>query len=491
MAANRLKRASVPLGLALLVGAAALASGPSTFDAVDGAELSLAGSRLEIAHPPGHPLLLMLLRVWPATSYAGQRLLTSLIAGIAAAALYGALRSFRLSAWASAAASILVSLSPPVLGQLNLLEIHGLSLLLCSLAVMYRRTPAGGYALGLAIFGGHPIAVCLAPLVLPRRAVEWKWMTLAALPATLLLYVPLRASDASLLHYAKPETFSQWFGYLGMYQGKLAGPGPGRLWELLSALGPAVAGAVAILLIAGRPRSWRVPAAAVIALLFMISYDVRDLPAYWWLALLALSPWIASGIQNLTLAVSSRLPVALLVAAAAASGLIGAWRADDRAAWTAARDMMRGAGIQGIYCTVGHQTFYAAYLIGEDDVRPDLLAADLYGNIFGLRVFDPQAAHLPDSIGGRVVYATRAWSTLPLHGLLFTVEDPGLDWSRYEVFESSLESPDPLARDQLAECWLRRGAGSEGQARERAFAVAESLASTSETRERVDVLRRR
>jgi len=473
--------------MVLLVGMAALASGPWTFDAVDGAELSLAGSRLEIAHPPGYPLLLLLLRLDGASTYAGHRVLTSVMAGLAAAAVYGAVRSFRHGPASSAGAALLVTLAPPVLGQLKLLEVHGLSLLLCSLALMLRRRPAGAYMLGLAVFGGHPASVLLLPAFLGRRG-KISWLALALLPATLLLYVPLRAGDSTLLHYTSPGGFGHWLSYMGLYGGRLAGPAAGRLAQLLGALGPVFGSAAAMLLMLGRPGGWRLPLSAGLVLLFVVSYDVRDLYAYWWLALLPLAPWLAGGLARIRRASGSHLPAAAVVTAGAVAGLAGAWSPGDRAARTVAADMARGAGPGGVYCTVGHQTFYAAYLLEAEDLRPDLVPADLYGNLFGLKLASP-AGHLPDSLGGRPIYATRGWRSLPLHGLLFTVDPPGLPWGAYDVFRLRPQTDDPLARDQLAECWLRRALAEEGDDRDRAFAAAESLASTCETRERVSTLR--
>jgi hypothetical protein len=476
--------------IALAVGVAALASGPSAFDAVDGAELSLAGSRMEIAHPPGYPLLLLLLRLGGASTYPGHRVLTSVLAGLAAACVYGAVRSFGRSRPASAGASLLLALSPPVLGQLNLLEVHGLSLLLCGLALMLRRRPAGPYLLGLAVFGGHPASLCLLPAFLGGRC-RLSSLALAALPATLLLYIPLRAEEATLLHYTSPDTFGQWISYLGLYGGRVAGPSAPRLLELLGAPGPVAGAALAVALLSGRPRSWRLPMAALLALLFVVSYDVRDLYAYWWLVLLPLAPWLATGLERIRTAGRGPLPMAAVVVAGAVAGLAGAWRSGDVAARRVACDMARGAGPDGIYCTVGHQTFYAAYLLETDDLRPDLVPADMYGNLFGMRLGSPDGTGIPDSLGRRPVYATRGWRSLPLKGLLFTVDGPGLPWDRYEVFASPPQTDDPLARDQLAECWLRRALSEEGEDRMRAFAAADSLASTGETRERIHGLRDR
>jgi len=479
--------AALAAAMALLVGLAALVSGPRVFDAVDGAELSLAGSRLEIAHPPGYPLLLLLLRLGGASSYAGHRVLTSVIAGLAAAALYGAVRSFRRSPASSAGAALLVALAPSVLGQLNLLEVHGLAMLLCSLALMLRRRPAGAYMLGLAVFGGHPASVLLLPAFLGRRPGISR-LALALLPVTLLLYVPLRAGDSTLLHYTSPSGFNHWLSYMGLYGGRLACPSAGRLMQLLGALGPVSGAAAVVLLVLGRPGGWRLPLSAGLVLLFVVSYDVRDLYAYWWLVLLPLAPWLAGGLERIRQAAGSHVPAAAVVTAGAVAGLAGAWSPADRAARTVAADMSRGAGPGGVYCTVGHQTFYAAYLLEAEDLRPDLVPADLYGNLFGLKLASP-AGHLPDSLGSRPVYATRAWRSLPLHGLLFTVDPPGLPWNAYDVFGQRPETDDPLARDQLAECWLRRALAEEGEDRGRAYAAAESLASTRETRDRVRALR--
>lgn len=155
--------AAVAGGLAVLVFLLCALSGPTTIDATDGAELAVSGHRLEIPHSPGYPLLMCALRLGGFRDYDHLRLLACALSGLAAAAVYAAIRSFGPGPPASAGACLMVVTSGAVLGQIHLLEIHGLALLLAACAVALRRTRLGPYAMGMSVFGGHPLSVVLGP----------------------------------------------------------------------------------------------------------------------------------------------------------------------------------------------------------------------------------------------------------------------------------------------------------------------------------------
>ncbi|MBD3369526.1 hypothetical protein GF402_04095 [Candidatus Fermentibacteria bacterium] len=467
-------------------------SGPSQIDAVDGAEFSIGGSDLEVVHPPGYPLFLAILKSSGCQGYRDLRAINSLLAGLAAGAMVMALSSLDLDPHTSLAASILYMTLTPVMSQLNVLEIHGLSILLVCIAVWMRRTPSGPYALSLSIFGGHPVSVFAAPLVL-RSSESRRWLPLAALPLSLLLYVPLRAGGNLMLHYGKPGNINSLTAYMSMYSKNVQTPSIQPLFKVLSELGPIALAVLACFAVLSR-RFPRLSSIMVVLLsaAFLSLYDIVDIGSLSWLLLFPVVLWVAEGMTRLT----SRGGVARmlcwgLVAAASVAGTAGAWRAGDRTARTIACDLMRSAGPNGVYFTVGHNTYYAAHLFRFEDRRPDLLPADLYGNYFSFRPLPVNPEVIPPVIGGRPVYATRAWGRLPLWGLLFTAERPGRpDWSMYDTFREELDPFCEFGRDAIAECIARRAVQMEDEQRKNDFwEEAFAMAATDVTRNRLVRLR--
>ena len=83
-------RCGMPVKLVLFlmsaaVFAAALLTGPPSFDSTDGAEFALCGSRLETAHAPGYPLFLMIVRIASMTMsplYGHLRLINCLLGAL-------------------------------------------------------------------------------------------------------------------------------------------------------------------------------------------------------------------------------------------------------------------------------------------------------------------------------------------------------------------------------------------------------------------------
>ena len=169
---NRLLRVLPVAVPAVAIALICFLSGPDRFDAVDGAEFAVAGRNMDIAHPPGYPLLLFLVRSTGAVtgySYTGLRLLSCLLAALAYPLLRKAFESLGASRAGSLAGSFLFLCLPPVLSQTCILEVHSLAILLAAWAVSARNSPAGPYLFSLAVFGGHPTSAVLLPLAVPRR----------------------------------------------------------------------------------------------------------------------------------------------------------------------------------------------------------------------------------------------------------------------------------------------------------------------------------
>lgn len=445
---------STALALVLSAAAAAAAwlTGPPSFDAIDGAEFTVASSGLSICHPPSYPLFLMLLRVMPGFTYASCRLFCSLTAGSAAWLAFSILRAEGSGLRTALMGSVLLICTAPVFAQLNSVEVHGLAMTLVLAAILCRNGRANAYTFSLAVFGGHPLSILLSPLAGPLR---WgRRAFLAAVPAALLLFVPLRAGAPLISHYTHPAGAMHLLSYMGLYSDRLETPSPGRLALALGSLGILGGGLLAALAVAGRPRRTEIIALAL-AMLALASYRIPDPEGLVWIAVIP--AWLAAarGLERILKHVRfANLPVVAAILTLAVTGVSSASRASDDIARILAGDMLRGAPPEAVYCVIGHDAFYLAYLISIDDRRPDIIPVDLYGNYFDVRLRPP----LPLSVGERPVIATRAWddARFRLVGLTFTACPSVPDWDGMGIFRYSGRSPDAFARDLVAEAWMRR-----------------------------------
>lgn len=474
----------------LVLAALAWISGPPSFDAVDGAEFALAGHRLEVAHSPGYPLFILLLRATSMITgplYGRIRIFTCLAAGACLPAAYAALRSHGASVTSAAAAASGFLLLPPVLSQLNVIEVHGTAMLLCLLAIALRRSRAGPFLGSLAVFGGHPASALLLPLAMSRRWLS-RWMALAALPASLMLYLPLRAPAATVAHYTRPATLPHAAAYYSMHSGRLQLPAAEGMLRLGESLGPVCGMALLALSVMGGRPSRAAFLSLAAAVLFLSSYRVPDYESFAWTALIPAVFLSARGMDRLAVpGASGKLVLACLLLPWGLWGIRGAWRAQDDAAPRYTRDLLSSLPPGAVLHTEGHSTFYVAYMIFNEGYRTDVVPADQLANFFFLRLARP----LPSCVGGRPVFSTRAWGETAFtpSGVLFAIEPGDVDWSEYEIFSYSGRSPDAMAGDVAAEAWAMRMAQSTGTERDAAMERALELAGTDITRNRILQLR--
>lgn len=475
--------------LAAAVGLLALLTGPPGFDSIDGSEFTVAAERMAVAHPPGYPLLLFMLRILPGSGYASCLAFSAICASVAALAASSWARASGRSEAASLAASAILVCSPPVFSQMNCVEVHPLAVVLTLLAVSASGGLARPYCFSLAVFGGHPAALLTAPLALARPVrLTTLSALLAALPATLALYTPIVAASSSPMHYGRPAAPEGLAAYLTLYRSRLTLPDPAFPSELLSGFGPVTACVMAFFLaFSGRPRRSEAAALAV-SVAALACYRVPDKESLLWVLPVILLPALARGIDRLAgRGALAGGAAALLVSASAASGILRSDRTRDVAACLGSRDMLRGAPFEAVFCTIGHDAFYAAYNTDLDDFRPDIIPADMYGIYFDLRLASP----LPPAIGDRPVVATRGWTEPFLHldGLLFTSGErarPG--WDAMEVFSAGFSSPDVFSRDYLAELIARRAVQSPPAERDSLSALALATAGSDLARNRLEAI---
>ncbi len=118
-----------------------LVTGPPSFDATDGAEFAVCGSELQIAHAPGYPLFLMIIRVFSialSPLYGHLRMLNSFLGAVATMLGYTAFRRLNISFLPALAGTVLFIASASVLSQFNSLEVYPLAIVLVMSAL-----PAG------------------------------------------------------------------------------------------------------------------------------------------------------------------------------------------------------------------------------------------------------------------------------------------------------------------------------------------------------------
>jgi hypothetical protein len=467
-------------------GSAAWLTGPPGFDSIDGAEFAVAGQNMAVAHPPSYPLYLSLLRVFPGGGYDSCRALSALLAAMCVPAGYAFLRRRGSGRTAALASTMLLLTSAPVLSQMNCAEVHALALLLCLAGLASAGGRLGPYAASLSVFGGHPMSILALPTGI-RRA-RFPSIGFYVLPASLLLYVPLAAGGAWPSHYGRPSTLTEMASYLTMYGQRLSPPSALPFLETAASVGPATLALLALLLaFSGRPRPGELVSLAL-AGLAMAVYRVPDPVATAWVLLIPVWSAASRGMNRIC---SLGRPAAVMavsaVAVSAVAGVDGADRTRDGIAGLLSRDMMRSVPFEAVYCTIGHDTFHAAYLLALEDRRPDVIPVDLYGNYFELRIASP----LPSRIGSRPVAATRAWDEtgFELCGLVFLPSGAvRLDWERMDVFGADCLSPDGYAMDALAEAWARRAIQSEGAERDGCAGRALDLVRSPVARERIGAM---
>lgn len=448
------------LTAAAAISAAALFTGSSDFDFIDGSEFVLCGTNLELPHPPGYPLFIFVLRlfsvIFPCVhlDYACFRIASAIFAAVGAIAAYTAIKSFRCSRAGALSGSILLFTLGPVLGQLNIVEVHGFAILLVLIALALRNSPAGPYLFSLSVFGGHPVSVLFFPSIISRKFRQ-RWVLFATIPLSLWLFIPIRSTFQALCHYSHPSSMSLLWNYLTMYGSRLTLPSLRGFEALFRSAGVISVAVIVILILCSRRWFLGLFLTAVAGLIFLSCYSIPDTASILWILLVPLTIWASFGLSRmLSGRVYERTAVWILLLASILSGISHASRRNDMAASVIARDFIRGTTPEAIFVSVGMTTFHTAYLLEVEDRRPDILPMDTYKCFFRI----PPPSELPDFISGRRVYSVRGWnqSELDLNGLLFTSGNDSVNWNIYDIFRYEGDVHDVFASDEVAELWARR-----------------------------------
>ena len=480
---------------AALVFLTALLSGPPSFDATDGAEFAICGANLQIAHSPGYPLFLLLIRIFSmlfSPLYGHLRLLNCFLAALSAVIGIQAFKKSNVSYFPAIGGLSLFLFSAPIMSQFNSLEVYPLAIVLVLFAMAMQKTRLSLYASGMAMFAGHPVALLVSPLFL-RLKQKWYFYLTMLIPLTLYIYIPLRAGVSRIAHYGHPTTINSLIGYFTMYSERLNDPSLERLIKAIEFINIPTVFTLLALSIFGGKLSIKRDLPIFLALLFLSSYDLPDPAGQLWILLLPLSLRAASGIQNISARFRSKqnlfkIIVLLMILISAVTGTIAADRTKDNIALTWTVDIMNSIPPNSIYRTVSHDTFYAAYAVYTLNIRPDIILSDPYGNFFEYSPPPP----IPTSIGGRAVYVSRAWNrshSFSLQGLVFapeSIQTDSVNWNKFGIFMVDGSSPDPMAMDIVSEAWMRRMLQEEDETlRNYYYEMAMQNAATPRTRERI------
>ncbi len=485
-------RRLIVLGFSAAFFLLALLSGPPSFDATDGAEFAVCGSEMQIAHAPGYPLFLMLVRIFStifSPLYGHLRILNCVLGAAAMAVGVTAFKKAGIAFYPALAGSVLFLTSAPVMSQLNSLEVYPLAILLVLAAMALKDSRLAGYASGMALLAGHPVSFLSSPLFLSFKK-RWTANLAFLIPASLYLYIPIRSGASRTAHYGHPGSLDTLFSYFTMYSGRLDAPSVERLFRALSFIG--IPGGIVFILLAaaGGRFSAKRDIPGILALLFLASYELPDPAGQLWIFLLPLSLRSASGIEFLwkRAAVYKTLAI-LMVLTAAVSGVVASDRTDDDIAMRWTSDVMTSLPRGSIYRPVAHDVFYAAYAQNILGFRHDILLSDPFGNYFE---FSPPGL-IPPMVGERTVHISRAWNReddFSLHGLIFSaagLERLPIVWNQLSIFDFNGNSPDPMAIDIVAEAWVRRMIQEENPVlRDSFYMKAIEFSETPITRRRIE-----
>lgn len=366
----------LPLGVGLLAGGLALAlylgTLAPTVTFADAGELAAAVRFLDVAHPPGFPLYLLLGRLFTLLFPGGRFVLRlnafSAVCGAAAVGLFGALlaldqepSSGRRGAAGAAARSAaflralagagLLATSRTLWEQATLTEVYALNMALAAglllLLGLYRRARGRGdrrradrLAAGTALLaglglGGHltllfiVAAVFLAIWLEEGRAFwrRWErlllWAGLFLLGLGVYLYLPLRAAAQPPFDWGGVNTLARFWRHVSgkQYQVHFA-PGPTawanqvgfflpRLWAEFTPL-PLLLAPVGLyrLFRRGRALAWGSLVGAGLVLFYALSYEIaEDQETYFMLLFLLLALWMGQGMAQVVEWAAGRRPV--------------------------------------------------------------------------------------------------------------------------------------------------------------------------------------
>jgi len=388
----------------------------------DSAELALAAARLQIAHPPGYPLLTLVGNVWATAAFVlrpivSLNLLSAVCASGAAVMLFLVLRSLageRTAPVQLTALSVAIAFAATrtLWSVATNFEVYALSAFLAALIFWSllrwwyladrHAFYLSAFTLGLGL-ANHLSILALVPAFflagwLRRQTVPRRDYVAAGLFLLLALsgylYLLLRPGASLILSWYNPQT---WVGFQQQvfaesYQRFLAAPQFADVLPYFHRLGQQLAGELAVpvltLAVFGLFIQFRRDArlAAVLALTVVanlalnFSYTIADIAPYFLPTIIVACIWIGELLLALTRVRRLAALAPLLAFAIAAVAVVGNWRTCDLSERTNselyARDLLARVPTGGLLlCGSDNSMFPCLYLRYVENLRPDCAVA--------------------------------------------------------------------------------------------------------------------
>lgn len=388
----------------------------------DSAELALAASRLQIAHPPGYPLLTLVGNVWAGAAFflrpiVSLNLLSAVCASGAALMLFFVLRSFAAERTApvqitALGVAIVFAATRTLWSVATNFEVYALSAFLVALAFwsLLRWWHAGdrrafylsAFTLGLGL-ANHLSILALAPAFLliswlHRRSVPLRDFVAAGVFLLLALsgylYLLLRPGASLILSWYNPQT---WVGFQQQvfaesYQRFLAAPQFADLPPYFHRLGLQLAGELVVpvltLGVIGLVVQFRRDARLAVVLALTVianlalnfSYTIADIAPYFLPTIIVACIWIGELFSKLSHLRRLSWLAPLLAFVIAVTAAIGNWKICDLSTRTNselyARDLFARVPAGGLLlCGSDNSMFPCLYLRYVENYRPDCAVA--------------------------------------------------------------------------------------------------------------------
>lgn len=403
----------------------------------DAPELALAAAKLQIAHPPGYPLLTIVGRIWSEVLFFVRPIVAlNLLSAVFAAAACGAFYflASRLAVVRGVTGHVLMLASAVSFAASRTLwatatnfEVYSLAALFAVLTLLFiiRLTQTGdrryfllaAYLLGLS-FGNHLSTLALLPALIIaavslRAILGWRCLLagilLAATQGTLYAYLVIRSRSDLVMSWYNPQ---RWTGFKQQvfaetYQRFVATPNLAdvlpylyRLWDLFSneLVLPFTALALAGLIFQWR-RNPRVAllcgSVAVTNCLLNFNYTISDIAPYFLPTIIVQLVWILELLNWMVSKSRATAGIAVTLAVAIAGiSMVGNFSRSDLSTRTKsesyAKDLFRSVPEGGmLFCGSDNSMFPSLYLRYVEGYRND---CGVYGHL-------PTISHLQRELG--------------------------------------------------------------------------------------------
>jgi hypothetical protein len=323
----------------------------------DSTELMLVGRTLAVSHPPGYPLLTLIIHLFSLVPGLSLPFRLNLTASLAAAGscvmAYFIVKKLTHDVWAALFSALLWGTSFELWQQATALEVYSFQTLLLSvllfaalkwkLASEFRWLLVAFFAFGLGITNHTPIVLWIPSLLIlllsaptrPGARLLGFGALLAALAVCLYVYLPLRADAPGAASWGRVGSPAELLEYVTgrAYRYRLLTGGTRYLGTQVSGL-PALVGrqflAAWLLAVLGVPTLWRRSRAVLFSLLLAaaivtvaaVEYNIPDkegylLPAYFALLILVgcgYAPLLRTRLRPAVMAVGALLVAIQVVA---------------------------------------------------------------------------------------------------------------------------------------------------------------------------------